>query len=103
MQIVENITMEEICGKKFQVRLIEKADNDKAAFTHFLHNQNGYSSVALKKGAVSHFKKALKYKFPKESISNKIAEEALQGMLFDYRNEIPFPHKIRVFFLLCFS
>ena len=98
MQIVENITMEEICGKKFQVRLIEKADNDKAAFTHFLHNQNGYSSVALKKGAVSHFKKALKYKFPKESISNKIAEEALQGMLFDYRNEIPFPHKIKTKF-----
>ncbi len=92
MQLVENITIEEICGKTFRIRLIEKTDNDKAAFTHYLHNPNGDGSFKLKKGAISHFKKALEYKFPDETISYKIAEEALQGLLFDFQNDIPFPH-----------
>lgn len=92
MQLVENITIEEICGKTFRIRLIEKTDNDKAAFTHYLHNPNGDGSIKLKKGAISHFKKALEYKFPDETFSYKIAEEALQGLLFDFQNDIPFPH-----------
>ena len=71
MQLVERITFEEICGKTFRVRLIEKTDNDKAAFTHYLHNPNGNTSVKLKKGAISHFKKALEYKFPKKTFSYK--------------------------------
>ena len=92
MQLVENITIEEICGKTFRIRLIEKTDNDKAAFTHYLHNPNGDGTFKLKKGAISHFKKALEYKFPDETFSYKVAEEALQGLLFDFQNDIPFPH-----------
>ena len=91
MQLTEKITFEEICGKTPQIKLKETTDNDKAAFTHYLHNHNGDASLKLKKGAVSHFKKALEYKYPEKTYSYKIAEEALQGLHFEFQNNIPFP------------
>ena len=42
MKLKEKITLEEVCGKTFKIRLVEAVDNGKAALTHYLHNsKNG--------------------------------------------------------------
>jgi DNA (cytosine-5)-methyltransferase 1 len=33
----------------------------------------------------------MEYKFPESDITYEVAEQALQYMLFDYKNEVPFP------------
>lgn len=91
MELKEKITLEEVCGKVFKIRVVEAADNGKAALTHYLHNsKNGVSSF-YKKEAINQIRKTLKYKFPTEEISLKVAEEALQYMLFDFQDDVPFP------------
>jgi DNA (cytosine-5)-methyltransferase 1 len=91
MKLKEKISLEEIEGKIYKIRLVEPDDYGKAALTHYLHNsQNGVSKF-YKKEAVKHVKKALEYKFPDENITLKVAEEALQYILFDFKNDVPFP------------
>ena len=91
MKLKEKISLEEVCGKTFKIRVVEASDYGKAAFTHYLHNhQNGVSRF-YKAEAIEHVKRALEYKFPDDSISNKWAEEALQYMLFDFKKDVPFP------------
>lgn len=91
MDLSEKISIEEVAGQKFKVRVVEASDYGKAAFTHYLHNsQNGVSQY-YEKEAVKHVRHALEYKFPESDISYEVAEQALQYMLFDYKNEVPFP------------
>ncbi|HXK50265.1 MAG TPA: DNA cytosine methyltransferase [Clostridiales bacterium] len=90
MKIKEKITYEEICGSQFQIKLYEDAENGKAALTHYLHNYQHGATNFNKKKAVEHFAHALKYKFPDENITLKVAEVALQDYLFNYRNVAPF-------------
>ncbi len=90
MKLKETITFDEICGKTFKIRLIENADNGKAALTHYLHNQDEIAKF-YKKAAIEHVKKSLVYKYPHENISLQVAEDALQYMLFDFSRNIPFP------------
>lgn len=91
MELKEKISLEEVCGQTFKIRIVEASDNGKAAFTHYLYNhQNGVSKF-YKKKAITHVQRALEYKFPDENITSKVAEEALQYMLFDFKKNIPFP------------
>jgi DNA (cytosine-5)-methyltransferase 1 len=91
MKLKEKISLEEVCGKTFKIRVVEASEYGKAAFTHYLHNhQNGVSKF-YKKEAIQHVKRALEYKFPDEDISSVAAEEALQYMLFDFKKDVPFP------------
>ncbi len=91
MATKEKITIEEVYGELFNNRLISPDHNDRAAFTHYLHNsQNGVSS-SFKSGAVDFVTKVLGYKFPKEEFSMTAGESALQYLLFDFNQEIPFP------------
>lgn len=91
MKLLEKISIEEVNGQKFKVRVVEATENGKAAFTHYLHNhQNGISQF-YKKEAVKHVRHAMEYKFPESDITYEVAEQALQYMLFDYKNEVPFP------------
>lgn len=91
MKLKEKMSLEEVCGQTFKIRMVEASENGKAAFTHYLHNhQNGVSKF-FKKEAISHVKIALKYKYPNENITSKIAEEALQYMIFDFKKDVPFP------------
>lgn len=91
MKLKEKISLEEVCGQAFKIRVIEASEYGKAAFTHYLHNhQNGVSQF-YKKEAIQHIKRALEYKFPNEDITAKAAEEALQYMIFDLKKEVPFP------------
>jgi len=91
MEIKEKISLEEINGKTFKVRVVEASEHGQSALTHFLHNnQNGVSQF-YKKEAVNHVKNLLSYKYPKSEITLKVAEDALQYMLFDNQQNIPFP------------
>lgn len=91
MKLKEKISLEEVCGQTFKIRLVEASEYGKAAFTHYLHNhQNGVSQF-YKKEAVQHVKRTLEYKFPEEEISSLAAEEALQYMLFNFKKDVPFP------------
>lgn len=91
MKLKEKISLEEVCGHTFKIRMLETSEYGKAAFTHYLHNhQNGVSKF-YKKEAIRHVKHALEYKFPNEDISLIAAEEALQYMLFNFKKDVPFP------------
>lgn len=91
MKLKEKITLEEIEGKKFKIRLVEPENYGNAALTHYLHNSKNGISKYFKKEALNHVKKALEYKYPDEKITLKVAEEALQYILFDFKNDVPFP------------
>lgn len=91
MKLKEKISLEEVCGQTFKIRVVEASECGKAAFTHYLHNhQNGVSKF-YKKEAIQHVKRALEYKFPEDDITAKVAEEALQYMIFDFKKDAPFP------------
>lgn len=90
MELTEKISLEEVCGKTFKIRLIEASESGKAAFTHYLHNQKNGTSEFFKDEAIRHVKRVLEYKFPKENITTEAAESALQYMIFDFKNEVPF-------------
>lgn len=91
MKLKEKISLEEVCGQTFKIRVVEASECGKAALTHYLHNhQNGVSKF-YKKEAIQHVKRALEYKFPDENITAKVAEEALQYMIFDFKKDVPFP------------
>jgi len=91
MELKEKITVEEVNGKTFKIRMIEASEYGNAALTHYLHNHKNGVSGFYKKEALNHVKRALAYKFPEENITSKAAEEALQYMIFDFQKEIPFP------------
>lgn len=91
MKLKEKITIEEICGKTFKIRLVEASDYGQAAFTHYIYNHQHQESQYFKKEAILHFKRALEYKFPDQEITSSVAEEALQYVLFDFKKDIPFP------------
>jgi DNA (cytosine-5)-methyltransferase 1 len=89
MDFKEKITIEEVCDKKFKIRIVEPESNGDAALTHFLHNsQNGVSKF-YKNDALDYTKKILEYKFPEEEVTLQVAEEALQYGLFN-TFEVPF-------------
>lgn len=91
MKVKENISFEDVCGKTFKNRLLEANDNGQAAVTHYLHNHDNGVSKFYKKEALTHIKRALEYKYHKQNITLKVAEEALQYMLFERKKDIPFP------------
>lgn len=87
----KKISFKEVCGHAFKMKAGEGSEHGKAALTHYLHNHKNESSRLFKKEAFGHIRRALTYKFPEEKISSKVAEEALQYMLFDFKKEAPFP------------
>ncbi|WP_291869585.1 DNA cytosine methyltransferase [Maribacter sp.] len=91
MELKEKITLEDINGKKFKIRLVEPESPKKAAFTHYLHNHKNGVSQFYKNDAIEFVKDILTLKNPEEEITRKVAEKALQYYLFDFKNDIPFP------------
>ena len=89
MEFKEKISIEEVCGKQFKLRVVEPESNREAALTHFLHNsQNGVAKF-YKKDALEYTKEILEYKYPDEEITSNVAEDALQYGLFD-TFDVPF-------------
>jgi len=85
------ISLEEVCGQDYNNRIIIASEYGKAAFTHLLQNQNERSTSLLKEEAFHHIRRALELKFPNSKISNQDTEKALQSILFDFKQDIPFP------------
>jgi len=90
MKLKEKISIEEVCGQTFRIRVFEASEYGKAAFTHYLHNNQNENTRFFEKEAVQHVKRALEYKFPNKDFSSTVAASALEQMLFDFKNDIPF-------------
>jgi DNA (cytosine-5)-methyltransferase 1 len=91
MKLKEKISVEEVRNLAINSKTVDDSEHGKAVFTHYLHNHKNGTSYYYKKEALSQVKSALKYKFPEESITSKVAEEALQYLLFNFKEDIPFP------------
>ena len=90
MKLKEKISLEKVFEKEYKVKLVELENNKEAVITHFLHNSKNGVSQFFKKDAVKYTKEILQYEYPKEEISNIVAEEALQYGIFD-TFDVPFP------------
>lgn len=91
MELKEHITLEEFDGNPFKIKFLEANTEQKASFTHYLHNHKNGVSQFYKEDAVEYVKEVLEHKYPENIISREIAEEALQYLIFDYKDEVPFP------------
>lgn len=91
MKLKERITIEDFEDKSFKVRIVEPENEKKASFTHYLHNHRNGVSQFFKKDAVEYVKDVLIKKYPEDKITNKVAEDALQYLLFDLKKSTPFP------------
>lgn len=90
MALKEKISIKSFSDKKFKIRLIGSEKDTEAAFTHYLQNHKNGVSEFYKPDAIEHVRNLIQYKFPKEEISNYVAEEALQYLIFQQDN-VPFP------------
>lgn len=90
MNLKDKISLDKVFEKEYKVKHVELENNKEAVITHFLHNSKNGVSQFFKKDAIKYTKEILQYEYPKEEISNIVAEEALQYGIFD-TFEIPFP------------
>jgi DNA (cytosine-5)-methyltransferase 1 len=90
MKLKEKISLEKVFEKEYKIKIVEAENNKEAVITHFLHNSKNGVSQFFKKDAVKFTKEILQNKYPKNEITNIIAEEALQFGIFD-TFDIPFP------------
>src|SRR5690554_951168 len=87
----EKINIENIDGQLFKVKIVEPDDSKIASFTHYIHNhQNGVSDY-YREDALEYVKDILGKEYPNEIITNVLAEDALQYLIFDLNKSIPFP------------
>jgi DNA (cytosine-5)-methyltransferase 1 len=93
--IKERIDIQNIEGQLFEIKVIEPDDSKPASFTHYLHNHTNGISQFYKKDALAFVKEILAKEYPKDEITNKIAEEALQYLIFDLSKTVPFPSPVR--------
>ena len=91
MGLKYKITIEEVNRKKFKSKLNESSMSGSAILTHYILNQSNGISKLYKEESLKYIKYALEHKFPDDKITNNVAEEALQYMIFDLQKEIPFP------------
>ncbi len=48
MKLKEKISIEELDGVQFQIRLVESNENDKAVLTHYLLLNNSHSKLLIR-------------------------------------------------------
>ena len=89
--IKERIDIKNIDGQLFEIKIVEPDNSKPASFTHYLHNHKNGLSHFYKKDALSYVKEILEKEYPTEKITNKVAEEALQYLIFDLKKTVPFP------------
>ena len=89
--IKEGIDIENIDGQLFEIKVVEPDNYKSASFTHYLHNHKNGVSQFYKKDALSYVKDILKKEYPTGKITNKLAEETLQHLIFDLNKSVSFP------------
>lgn len=89
MNFKEKISIENICGKDFKIRLIEPNNEELASFTHYVHNRGNKFASNFKKAAINFTIDLLQNKYPGQIIKEETAELALQYDLFEF-DDTPF-------------
>lgn len=90
MKLKERVSIEEILGTKFKIRSIEPLEYGEAALTHYIHNADGKESQFYLEEALNHVRIFLRNTEGKEVLNSTVSEDALQGLLFQELDEIPF-------------
>jgi DNA (cytosine-5)-methyltransferase 1 len=85
------INIENIDGQLFEIKVIDPDNSKPASFTHYLHNHKNGVSQFYKKDALSYVREILEKEYPTEKVTNKVAEEAIQYLIFDLNKSVPFP------------
>ncbi len=91
MKLKEKISIDELDGKRFQIRLVEPvpANEKKAVITHYLHNIDNGVAKHFKKDALKYIKEYVQYQEEENDLS-MVCEDAIQQLLFEV-NDVPFP------------
>lgn len=89
--IKERINIEKIDGQLFEIKVVAPEDSKPASFTHYLHNHTNGVSKFYKEGAISFVKRVLEKQYSTQEVTDEVAEEALQYLIFDLKQSVPFP------------
>ncbi|MBW2963097.1 DNA cytosine methyltransferase [Mesonia aestuariivivens] len=87
----ENNYIQSVDNQLSRVNTKEPENPKQASYTHYLHNYKNGVSQFYKKDAISYVKKHLSSKYPSDDITNDVAEEALQYLIFNNIDSVPFP------------
>ena len=89
--IKERIDIENIDGQLFEIKVVDPDNYKPASFTHYLHNHKNGVSQFYKEDALSYVRETLEKEYPTKKITTKVAEQALQQLIFDLNISVPFP------------
>lgn len=89
--IKEKTAFEKIDNQLFKIKLIEPENSKQASFTHYLNNFDNPNSKYFKNNAIDYVKEILSKETNNQIISDKTAEEALQYLIFNFKEDVPFP------------
>jgi DNA (cytosine-5)-methyltransferase 1 len=90
MTIINKISLEDILTKSGKNKPFENLSCGKAALTHYIHNYKNGVAQFFKKEAIEQVRKTLEFKYPENEISQNLAEEVLQNILYDLKTSFPF-------------
>lgn len=90
LKLEKNI-LEDITNKRFKLDLVDSESAIQASFTHYVYNYNNKSAGSFKESAVDYLKLLLQEEYPNETITSKVTENALQYLLFNNADTVPFP------------
>lgn len=88
MKIKEQISIDDLDDKKYQIRMVEPFSEDKAILSHYLQNIDNGASEKYRDRGERTLKNLIDYKTEEHIPLAK--EEALQQLLFEVQN-VPFP------------
>jgi len=91
MNITETKSIEKINGKMYNLKLYEPYTEKSAAFTHYLQTFKRPEAKYFQKTALRYLKEYLVINNSGQIITNKIAETALQQIIFNFKKDVPFP------------
>lgn len=86
--VKENISVEELNSKNYQIKSTEIIEDGEAVLTHYLHNIHNGLSKYYKKDALKVIKNYIEYK--QENKMSIVEEDAIEQFLFEVEN-VPFP------------
>ena len=86
-----SIDVKKIDNQVFEVNKADYENTTPASFTHYFFNHKNGISKKYKEGAVEYVKDILGNEYPENEITNEVAEEALQYLIFDLHKTVPFP------------
>ena len=89
MKFKEKISIENIQGINYKIRIVEPVDNKKAIITHYLHNFKNKASNKLKKDAEKFIKEIAYTLRQDDDYENIAAEDVFQQLLFEVE-DVPF-------------